>query len=163
MLKRNTILSILFLILSITYFSYTSPLVQKPNENNNFNVNLSSLSEVSNIGNRLTNESLIVVNLWASWCIPCIEEVDELIKISENNKYYVIGLLVDDSMKNGQDFINEYGVSYENILNEDHVEYLLAKFNWTGIPTTLILNLDYDIIQTINGPISFEMISDIAK
>jgi cytochrome c biogenesis protein CcmG/thiol:disulfide interchange protein DsbE len=104
-----------------------------------------------------------VVNLWASWCIPCIEEVDELIKISENNKYYVIGLLVDDSMKNGQDFINEYGVSYENILNEDHVEYLLAKFNWTGIPTTLILNLDYDIIQTINGPVSFEMISDIAK
>ena len=59
-------------------------MVQKPNENNNFNVNLSSLSEVSNIGNRLTNESLIVVNLWASWCIPCIEEVDELIKISEN-------------------------------------------------------------------------------
>jgi thiol-disulfide isomerase/thioredoxin len=163
MLKRNMILSILFVIISITYFTYSNTEIKQTPAVVNSNVNLYSLTEVSNIENNLKNESFIVLNLWASWCIPCIEEVEELKKISLDEKYYVIGVLVDDSKQNGQEFIKKYNVNYENILSEDDIDYLLAKFNWTGIPTSLVLNLDYEVIQTISGQVSYKMISELTE
>ena len=163
MLKRNMILSILFVIISITYFTYSNTEIKQTPAVVNSNVNLYSLTEVSNIENSLKNESFIVLNLWASWCIPCIEEVEELKKISLDKKYYVIGVLVDDSKQNGQEFIKKYNVNYENILSEDDIDYLLAKFNWTGIPTSLVLNLDYEVIQTISGQVSYKMISELTE
>jgi len=157
------ILSILFVIISITYFTYSNTEIKQTPAVVNSNVNLHSLTEVSNIENSLKNESFIVLNLWASWCIPCIEEVEELKKISLDEKYYVIGVLVDDSKQNGQEFIKKYNVNYENILSEDDIDYLLAKFNWTGIPTSLVLNLDYEVIQTISGQVSYKMISELTE
>lgn len=157
------ILSILFVIISITYFTYSSTEIKQTPAVINSNVNLYSLTEVSNIESSLKDESFIVLNLWASWCIPCIEEVDELKRISLDEKYYVIGVLVDDSKQNGQEFIKKYNVNYENILSEDDIDYLLAKFNWTGIPTSLVLNLDYEVIQTISGQVSYKMISELTE
>ena len=130
--------------------------------NNDF-VDLSVINNITTIPGNLSNESLIIVNLWASWCIPCIEEVDELKKISQDSKFYVIGLLVDDSIENGEEFINKYSIDYVNVLLEDDVEFILTKFKWTGIPTSLVLNLDYEIIKTFNGPITYQMINELSQ
>ncbi len=163
MLKRNFILSILVLIISVTFLTYNTPAEVEISENNNESVDLSSIRNITSIQGNLTGESLIIVNLWASWCIPCIEEVDELKKISDDSRFYVIGLLVDDSMENGKEFIKEYDIEYENQLNQDVVEVILTEFKWSGIPTSVVLNLDYVIIKTFNGPITYTMINDISK
>ena len=163
MLKRNFILSILVLIISVTFLTYNTPAEVEISENNNESVDLSSIRNITSIQDNLTGESLIIVNLWASWCIPCIEEVDELKKISDDSRFYVIGLLVDDSMENGKEFIKEYDIEYENQLNQDVVEVILTEFKWSGIPTSVVLNLDYVIIKTFNGPITYTMINDISK
>ena len=163
MLKRNFILSILVLIITVTYLTYSKPVeVETANSNNDF-VDLTVINNITTIPGNLPNESLIIVNLWASWCIPCIEEVDELKKISQDSKFYVIGLLVDDSMENGEEFINKYSIDYVNVLLEDDVEFILTKFKWTGIPTSLVLNLDYEIIKTFNGPITYQMINELSR
>lgn len=163
MLKRNFILSILVLIITVTYLTYSKPAeVETVSSNNDF-VDLSVINNITTIPGNLPNESLIIVNLWASWCIPCIEEVDELKKISQDSKFYVIGLLVDDSMENGEEFINKYSIDYVNVLLEDDVEFILTKFKWTGIPTSLVLNLDYEIIKTFNGPITYQMINELSQ
>jgi len=163
MLKRNFILSILVLIISVTYLTYSSPAEVEISENDNESVELSSITNITSVEENLSGESLIIVNLWASWCIPCIEEVDELKKISNDSKFYVIGLLVDDSVKNGKEFIKEYDIEYENQLNQDDVEVILTEFKWKGIPTSVVLDLDYVIIKTFNGPITYAMINDISK
>ena len=165
MLKRNFILSVLVLIVSITYLSYRNPVeinLETVDDTNNF-IDLSLINEIVSPSVELSEESLIVLNLWASWCIPCIEEVDELKKISNDSSYYVVGLLVDDSIQNGKDFIDKYSIEYENILQEEDVEFILTKFKWTGIPTSVVLNTDYQIIKTFNGPITYQMISEITK
>ena len=151
------------LIISVTFLTYNTPAEVEISENNNESVDLSSIKNITSIQGNLTGESLIIVNLWASWCIPCIEEVDELKKISDDSKFYVIGLLVDDSMENGKEFIKEYDIEYENQLNQDVVEVILTEFKWSGIPTSVVLNLDYVIIKTFNGPITYTMINDISK
>jgi thiol-disulfide isomerase/thioredoxin len=163
MLKRNFILSVLVLIVSVTYLTYQNPVKLEITENNNDFINLSSINEIIPIPDNLSQESLIIINLWASWCIPCIEEIGELKKISKDSKFYVIGLLVDDSIKNGEEFINKYAIEYKNVLQEDDVEFILTKFKLTGIPTSIVLNLDYEIIKTFNGPITYQMISEISK
>ena len=163
MLKRNFILLILILIISVTYLTYGSPAEVEIFENNNESVELSSIKNITSVKENLTSESFIIVNLWASWCIPCIEEVDELKKLSNDNRFYVIGLLVDDSMNNGKEFIKEYDIEYENQLNQDDVEVVLTEFKWSGIPTSVVLDLDYMIIKTFNGPITYAMINNISK
>ena len=163
MLKRNFILSILVLIISVTFLTYNPPAEVEISENNNESVELSSIRNITSVHENLSGESFIIVNLWASWCIPCIEEVDELKKISNDSRFYVIGLLVDDSVENGKEFIKEYDIEYENQLNQDDVEVILTEFKWSGIPTSVVLDLDYVIIKTFNGPITYAMINDISK
>ena len=163
MLKRNFILSILVLIISVTFLTYNPPAEVEISENNNESVELSSIRNITSVHENLSSESFIIVNLWASWCIPCIEEVNELKKISNDSRFYVIGLLVDDSMENGREFIKEYDIEYENQLNQDDVEVILTEFKWSGIPTSVVLDLDYVIIKTFNGPITYAMINDISK
>ena len=163
MLKRNFILSILVLIISVTFLTYNTPAEVEISENDNESVELFSIRNITSVQGNLNGESLIIVNLWASWCIPCIEEVDELKKISNDSRFYVIGLLVDDSMENGKEFIKEYDIEYENQLNQDDVEVILTEFKWSGIPTSVVLDLDYMIIKTFNGPITYAMINDISK
>ncbi len=165
MLKRNFILSVLVMIISVTYLSYKNPVVielETVDETNNF-IDLSLINNFVPPSENLSDDSIIIVNLWASWCIPCIEEVGELKKISKDSKYYVIGLLVDDSVQNGEEFISEYSIEYPNILHEEDVESILTKFKWTGIPTSVVLNPNYEIIKTFNGPITYQMISEITK
>ncbi len=163
MLKRNFILSILVLIISVTFLTYNTPAEVEISENDNESVDLFSIRNITSVQGNLDGESLIIVNLWASWCIPCIEEVDELKKISDDSRFYVIGFLVDDSMENGKEFIKEYDIEYENLLNQDDVEVILTEFKWSGIPTSVVLDLDYMIIKTFNGPITYAMINDISK
>ena len=151
------------LIISVTFLTYNTPAEVEISENNNESVELSSIRNITSVHENLNGESLIIVNLWASWCIPCIEEVDELKKISNDSRFYVIGLLVDDSMENGKEFIKEYDIEYENQLNQDDVEVILTEFKWSGIPTSVVLDLDYVIIKTFNGPITYAMINDISK
>ena len=151
------------LIISVTFLTYNTPAEVEISENNNESVELFSIRNITSVQGNLNGESLIIVNLWASWCIPCIEEVDELKKISDDSRFYVIGLLVDDSMENGKEFIKEYDIEYENQLNQDDVEVILTEFKWSGIPTSVVLDLDYMIIKTFNGPITYAMINDISK
>ena len=151
------------LIISVTFLTYNPPAEVEISENNNESVELSSIRNITSVHENLSSESFIIVNLWASWCIPCIEEVDELKKISNDSRFYVIGLLVDDSMENGKEFIEEYDIEYENQLNQDDVEVILTEFKWSGIPTSVVLDLDYVIIKTFNGPITYAMINDISK
>ena len=68
--------------------------------------------------------------------------------------------MVDDSESNGLEFIDEYNLSYLNILSEDKVELIITQFFWSGLPTTLLLNDDLIVLETFNGPITYEMIID---
>ena len=85
--------------------------------------------------------------------------MEELKELANNDNYYVIGLLVDDSEKNGKEFINEYKLNYENILLEDNVENILTKFSWNGLPTTLILDKNFIVLASFSGPITYDLIS----
>ena len=161
MIRRNIIL---ILLLAILFISYQNSIPDKNLDatnsqiNNNISINMPG-SELSSLN--LANDQYLVLNLWASWCIPCKNEVKELKKIHSNENYIVVGLLVEDSIKNGKDFIVDNNINYENILNESEVDLIISQFIWSGIPTTVVLNKDFQIISTFNGEIVAEDIFNI--
>lgn len=151
-------------MLAILFISYQNSIPDKNLDatnsqiNNNISINMPR-SELSSLN--LANDQYLVLNLWASWCIPCKNEVKELKKIHSNENYIVVGLLVEDSIKNGEDFIVDNNINYENILNESEVDLIISQFIWSGIPTTIVLNKDFQIISTFNGEIVAEDIFNI--
>ena len=162
MFKRNFILLLLTLTIVIVLLNSTNndeiEIINYSNVNDG--VMLKDLKEVSSIN---LNDQFIILNLWASWCIPCENEVSELKIISETEGYSVIGILVEDSAENGMEFIQKYNIPYQNVLDSTIADRILIQFIWSGIPTTLVLDNNLEIISTINGEITANEIFELTK
>ena len=128
--------------------------------NINDGIVLEDLKQISNLN---SNEQFVILNIWASWCIPCQNEVSELKILSETQGYSVIGILVEDSEENGKEFIKNNDISYRNILDNTLAESILIQFIWNGIPTTLVLDDNFKIISTINGEITANEIFELTR
>ena len=164
MIKRNLLLIFLTGLIGIAVLNATNSDEQTntiSDINNGIEVN--SLKQLNSIKVDQIKTDFIILNLWASWCIPCQNEVDELLKISEQSNITVIGILVDDSASNGRAFIKDNKITYKNILEEAESDIVLSQFNWTGIPTTLVLDRNLSILHTLNGEITANEIIELTK
>ena len=162
MFKRNFILLLLTLTIVIVLFNSTNneeiEIINYSNVNDG--VVLKDLTKFSTIN---LNDEFVILNLWASWCIPCENEVSELKIISETKGYSVIGILVEDSAENGMEFIKKNKITYQNVLDSAIAESILIQFIWSGIPTTLVLDSNLNIISTISGEITANQIFELTK
>ncbi len=162
MFKRNFILLLLTLTIVIVLFNSTNneeiEIINYSNVNDG--VVLKDLTKISTIN---LNDEFVILNLWASWCIPCENEVSELKIISETKGYSVIGILVEDSAENGMEFIKKNKITYQNVLDSAIAESILIQFIWSGIPTTLVLDNNLNIISTISGEITANQIFELTK
>ena len=164
MIKRNLLLILLTALVGIAVFNASSSdeQVNTISDINN-GIKVDSLKQVSSLSIEEIKTEFVILNLWASWCIPCQNEVDELLKISEQSNITVIGILVDDSASNGREFIKDNKITYKNILEEDESDIVLSQFSWTGIPTTLVLDRNLSILHTLNGEITANEIIELTK
>ena len=164
MIKRNLLLILLTALVGIAVFNASSSdeQVNTISDINN-GIEVDSLKQVPSLSIEEIKTEFVILNLWASWCIPCQNEVDELLKISEQSNITVIGILVDDSASNGREFIKDNKITYKNILEEDESDIVLSQFNWTGIPTTLVLDRNLSILHTLNGEITANEIIELTK
>jgi thiol-disulfide isomerase/thioredoxin len=162
MIKRNRILFLLiFTILLIVLFTNIKTdqtLEVDKNSSINNGVEVKGLEKIIDLNIVNQNNEFIVLNIWASWCIPCKSEVSELKKISNTEGYLVIGILVEDTIENGEEFIKENYINFQNILDPDNSELIISQFYWSGIPTTILLNKEFEVIQTFNGEITSDEI-----
>ena len=164
MIKRNLLLILLTALVGIAVFNASSSdeQVNTISDINN-GIEVDSLKQVPSLSIEEIKTEFIILNLWASWCIPCQNEVDELLKISEQSNITVIGILVDDSASNGKEFIKDNKITYKNVLEEEESDIVLSQFSWTGIPTTLVLDRNLSILHTLNGEITANEIIELTK
>ncbi len=164
MIKRNLLLILLTGLIGIAVLNASTPdeQINTISDINN-GIEVGSLKQLNSISVDQIKTDYIILNLWASWCIPCQNEVEELLKISEESNITVIGVLVDDSASNGREFIKNNKIPYKNILKEEESDIVISQFNWTGIPTTLILDSDLLILHTLNGEITANEIFELTK
>ena len=164
MIKRNLLLILLTALVGIAVLNASSSNEQVNTISDiNNGIKVESLKQLNSINVDQIKTDFIILNLWASWCIPCQNEVDELLKISKQSNTTVIGILVDDSPSNGREFIKVNKISYTNILEEEESDIVLSQFSWTGIPTTLVLDRNLIILHTLNGEITANEIIELTK
>ena len=164
MIKRNLLLILLTALVGIAVLNASSSEEQVNTISDiNNGIEVDSLKQVHSLGIEEIKTEYVILNLWASWCIPCQNEVDELLKISEQSNITVIGILVDDSASNGREFIKDNKITYKNVLEEEESDILLSQFSWTGIPTTLVLDRNLSILHTLNGEITANEIIELTK
>ena len=164
MIKRNLLLILLTALVGIAVLnasSYNEQVNTISDINNGIEVD--SLKQLHSLSIEEIKTEFVILNLWASWCIPCQNEVDELLKISKQSNTTVIGILVDDSPSNGREFIKVNKISYTNILEEEESDIVLSQFSWTVIPTTLVLDRNLIILHTLNGDITANEIIELTK
>ena len=164
MIKRNLLLILLTALVGIAVFNASSSdeQVNTISDINN-GIEVDSLKQVPSLSIEEIKTEFVILNLLASWCIPCQNEDDELLKISEQSNITVIGILVDDSASNGREFIKDNKITYKNVLEEEESDIVLSQFSWTGIPTTLVLDRNLSILHTLNGEITANEIIELTK
>lgn len=87
-----------------------------------------------------------LVNLWASWCIPCQREMPALQRAHTltSSKAAFLGVETKDEKDSGQDFLAAVGVTYPQA--EDPDGRLLAALHGVGLPVTVMLDSDGKIV-----------------
>ena len=101
-----------------------------------------------------------LVNIWASWCVPCREEHPLLMKLNKYQSVKLIGLNYRDNLNNAKNFINKFGNPYSQIL-VDYDGALSVEFGAYGVPETFIIDKNKKIIKKFIGPINKEIVEEI--
>ena len=84
---------------------------------------------------------IVVLNLWATWCPPCVEETPSLEKFAEKMRdrgVIVLSVSVDEDQKTLQDFIQKNHISYP--VGRDPDRSLAAHYGTFQFPETYILD-----------------------
>ena len=103
----------------------------------------------------------LVLNFWASWCVPCRDEAPLLREASEKQKangLAVVGVLFQDKdFARVRQFVGEYGLAYPNLLDDD----LKTSINYGigGVPETFFIDKN-GVIQSVDrGGLSRERLA----
>lgn len=83
----------------------------------------------------------VLVNFWATWCPPCLEEIPDLNALHENkqNNLVVLGIAMDyKDPKTVLQFADQMMVSYPVILGDSKTAAQIGSL--TGLPTTYLYN-----------------------
>lgn len=116
---------------------------------------------------------IIILNFWASWCLPCHKEFPELIAVTKWAKGSVslAAVSVDSSKEDIKDFLKRYP-EFPNRINKKKQymriiwdpNYKIAKqFNVVKFPETFILNRDLKIVKKYTGELSFKEVRQFLK
>ena len=131
-------------------------------------INVTDLSELINEN----KDRVLLINVWATWCVPCREEFPELVQIAKSysEKVRVVGISVDDSEildSKVIPFLKNQKAEFENYLlkviePEDFIN-LLSK-EWSGaIPATFIYDKGGNQKKILIGKQSYELFEQAVK
>jgi thiol-disulfide isomerase/thioredoxin len=99
----------------------------------------------------------LILNLWASWCVPCRVEIPDISAYSEStDDVAVLGVAVEDRLEDSVAFANEVQASYPLAFgNED----FRISYPSLGLPATYFIDSDGTIASIFNGIVTEETLA----
>ena len=99
--------------------------------------------------------SVTLVNVWASWCVPCHDEVPFLQRLAQDKRVRLVGINYKDQTDNARRFIGRYGNPFAAVGTDANGR---AAIEWGvyGVPESFVVGRDGRIAFKLVGPINAE-------
>jgi len=169
-MKSKFISLILIFIFSITFVIFFKGLknsnIYTPNTNLKKEVPSFELKSFENnsiiISEKIFKDNkYYLMNIWASWCVPCKEEHKFLMKLKKDERIELIGFNYKDNFKNASSFLKDLGNPY-NIIVSDKDGTASIEWGAYGVPESFLVHQN-EIIKRFVGPINNKDLLEIEK
>jgi len=106
--------------------------------------------------------AVTLVNVWASWCVPCHDEAPLLHTLAEDNRIRVVGINYKDQPDNARRFLGRYGNPFVAAGADANGR---ASMDWGvyGVPETFLVGRDGTIAYKLIGPITAANLERVLK
>jgi cytochrome c biogenesis protein CcmG, thiol:disulfide interchange protein DsbE len=103
-----------------------------------------------------------VVNVWASWCVPCHDEAPLLMDLAKDPRLQVVGINYKDAPDNARRFLGRYGNPF-GIVGVDGNGRASIEWGVYGVPETFLVGREGTIVYKMVGPVTPENIDSVLK
>jgi cytochrome c biogenesis protein CcmG/thiol:disulfide interchange protein DsbE len=103
-----------------------------------------------------------VVNVWASWCVPCHDEAPLLTELAKDSRLQIVGINYKDAPDNARRFLGRYGNPYR-IVGVDGNGRASIEWGVYGVPETFIIGRDGTIAYKMVGPVTPDNFDSVLK
>jgi cytochrome c biogenesis protein CcmG/thiol:disulfide interchange protein DsbE len=103
-----------------------------------------------------------LVNVWASWCVPCHDEAPLLMKLAEDKRIRVVGINYKDQPDNARRFIGKYGNPFTAV-GADSSGRSAIEWGVYGVPETFVIGRDGRVAYKLVGPITEGNLENVLK
>lgn len=145
---------------------------QKIQSNKTYNLKTTDGKELkfSVDGDILTSKELngkyVLINFWATWCAPCIEEMPTLVKLQKENadKLQIIGILIEKKdPEQLAEFMNKFGMNFPVTVGEENYRMAKAFDDVKMFPESFVYGPDGKFLEKFIGVIEEEQLKKLIK
>jgi cytochrome c biogenesis protein CcmG, thiol:disulfide interchange protein DsbE len=94
-----------------------------------------------------------VVNVWASWCVPCHEEAPLLTELGKDKRLQMVGINYKDAPDNARRFLGRYGNPF-GLVGVDGNGRASIEWGVYGVPETFVVGREGTIVYKMVGPVT---------
>jgi len=106
--------------------------------------------------------AVTVVNVWASWCVPCHDEAPLLLQLAKDSRVRLVGINYKDQPDNARRFLGRYGNPFA-ATGADQAGRAAIEWGVYGVPETFVVGRDGRIVYKLVGPINADNLAAVIK
>jgi len=123
---------------------------------------LSNGEQVPGLDPAVFKGKVSLVNVWASWCVPCHDEAPLLTELGHDRRLQIVGINYKDSPDNARRFLGRYGNPF-SIVGVDANGRASIEWGVYGVPETFIVGREGTIVYKLVGPVTVDNMNTVLK
>lgn len=160
-------LIVIFLIIFLLFYkglqnsNIYSPKTNFEKDIPSFEAKIFDTDKIINSEKIFDSDKFYLMNIWASWCVPCRDEHPFLLNLKDKKNLEIIGLNYKDNNLKAKNFLKKMENPYKiNLLDKNGV--IAIKWGAYGVPETFLI-YNKKIIKKIVGPLNKNSLLEIQK